>query len=219
MEEIDNRYTRQKLKADHSLLLTTSVKRIQRKFRWTMRFLSNSQSRIRKTGFLSLNLRAFWVRGSTRKDAKKLIQDMFLKKIIHPKRCCNLCIGYIVAIQNIQQKMINHIKVKKRHLEQIENQWNKQILKLVDQQANFTEMGINFNTDAIKWINKDTRDAIFNHIVDRKLLEYTDLRFERMMLNSDVNINKKVVRMSFLENQIEEDEKNYSRVNPPKKSI
>ena len=73
MEEIDNRYTRQKLEADHSLLLTTSVKRIQRKFRWTMRFLSNSQSRIRKTGFLSLNLRAFWVRGSTRKDAKKLI--------------------------------------------------------------------------------------------------------------------------------------------------
>jgi hypothetical protein len=77
MVSLRERYERQKSIADQDFLRLASVQRIQRKFRFTMRFMSNPLSRARKTAYQILQLRTFWIRGKVRDDAKELIAEMF----------------------------------------------------------------------------------------------------------------------------------------------
>jgi hypothetical protein len=77
MISIRERYERQKVVANQDFLRLISVQRIQRKFRFVMRFMSNPLSRARKTANQIMHLRTFWIRGKVRDDAKKLISEMF----------------------------------------------------------------------------------------------------------------------------------------------
>jgi hypothetical protein len=77
MISIQERYERQKVIANQNFLRLMSVQRIQRKFRFIMRFMSNPLSRARKTANQIMHLRTFWIRGKVRDDAKELISEMF----------------------------------------------------------------------------------------------------------------------------------------------
>jgi hypothetical protein len=75
--------------------------------------------------------------------------------------------------------------MKKHWVSVIENAWSKELMRLVDKEQEYKEMGLNYDLDNLNLLNTDVRVAICTHIVERQILEYIDEKYEVLEEKND----------------------------------
>lgn len=209
LELIYERFKTKKGEADFVKYKMDSAKKIQAAFRFRFKFLSTKETRMRKTCFFAINLQAFHVRSVAYTYAKEAIA-VFLKESIRSSRIKKYSLDFILTIKNMQKRFRNHLKVKKSSIELVESIWSKNMGKLVELSLEFNEMGININQSKLQYVTTDTRRSMCAHIVDRQLLIYTDMRYEKMQKLKDQDVEKKANKLSQNINLIEQRDKRLS---------
>lgn len=174
---------------------------IQRTFRYRMRFLSSAENRNRKITINLIKLRMNWVADFAYDRAKDMVGDFF-EATFRPTRAKNLCLRYILTIKNIQRQMMKHVQIKKAAVEKMENNWTKELIKLVEKQKEYKEMGIDYNLEHIQLIGKEMRIEICHYMVDRQILRYCDTKYEFMEKECDKKIAQNVEKMVKLDNEL-----------------
>jgi hypothetical protein len=117
----------------------------------------------------------------------KLTQALatFFKEIVAPWRILSLQLQYILIIKRIQKSFKRHLAMKKHWVSVIENAWSKELMRLVDKEQEYKEMGLNYDLDNLNLLNTDVRVAICTHIVERQILEYIDEKYEVLEEKND----------------------------------
>jgi hypothetical protein len=120
----------------------------------------------------------------------KLTQTLatFFKETVTPWRMLSMQLQHILIIKRIQKSFKKHLAMKKHWVSVIENAWSKELMRLVDKEQEYKEMGLNYDLDNMNLLNTDVRVAICTHIVERQILEYIDEKYEVMEEKNDQNL-------------------------------
>ena len=185
---------------------------IQRWYRYRFKFLSTKESRDGKILSMSLQGRSLILRQPIFQRAKDVCAK-FLTVAKGPWKAKNQCIQYIMVIKSMQIRFRKHLRVKKRYIEIIEDNWSKEVIKLVDKENEYKEMGIRYNLDKQSLIDAELRKALCTHIVDRQLLRYTDVKFEDLEKKQQEKTLKKIATVTLQDEYIDDRDSKLSKKN------
>ena len=96
------------------------------------------------------------------------------------------------GIKKMQIRWRRHLSVKKLAIEQITSMWSKEIITLVEKQADYKAMGVNYNMDNLELIDYDLRMEIIRYLVDMQLLRFVDARYASYKAKADIKQEKMV---------------------------
>ena len=122
-------------------------------------------------------------------DARQTLKE-FMSVIINPMKTKNYCLNFILGIRNMQRRWIKHLKIKKDAVENLLEQWNSELMRLVSEKDKYNSMGIYYNLDNLKYISTEVKKDICIHLVDRQILVYCDEKYAILEKEQDKKAQK-----------------------------
>lgn len=176
---------------------------LQKVYRYRFQFQTNATNSNQKLILNCIKIRCNFLKHKTKHRARKVIKT-FINSINGPWIFKLKSLQYILTIKNMQRKWIKHIAIKKKCIEEIENNWSKEVIRLVEKEAEYKEMGIHYNIDNLKFLGADIRSKICSHQVDRQILQFTDVRYEVFEKMQDQKIADKVTVLIKQDDNVED---------------
>ena len=118
-------------------------------------------------------------------EKAKIMTGSFMLSIIGPWKIKVFTLNYIQTIKNVQRKTMDTVKVKKTAIEEVDNLWSKELIKLVENIDEQNEMGIFYNLENLKYITPEIRLKVCENLVNRQILRYVDIKFYHMAKTGD----------------------------------
>ena len=169
----------------------TKICLIQQHYRETFNLNSSKEERTNNILCWGLQQCAANMVNYSQKKIKNSI-NKFLSSVVSPWRLKLLSIQYIMIIKSIQIKFRKHMRKKKEYIAELENTWTSELIKLVEKESDYKEMGVNYNLENLEHMDATLRREICAHIIDRQLLEYIDQKYEVMEKVNDEKLEKKI---------------------------
>lgn len=175
--------TKARKQSDYDMKLRTAASTIQRKYRKKFTHRHDSTCGKFRSNLIILksaqNLRAGFVFPLYHTDAKNCT-GTFFRKICKVKRQLHYTQDFILMIKRIQRRFRKHIQVRNQSIENIEQEWTKQVIKLAENEKYYKDIGLNYDLDNQSLITPEVRREMVTQQVDIQLLRYVDQKFTNM---------------------------------------
>lgn len=161
---------------------------------WKRKQLANALPKIDNSRIISKNLsliRLNILKPKIVSEAKKIIGKAFEISFIPWKSKVHM-LQYMLNIRNMQWRLIKHMSVKNLAREELKNKWQKAVSRLVDNQDEYEEMGLEYDMDRLLNVYDYIKQGMFDHIIDRQMLRWVQLRYDYLVVISDKNLKDKI---------------------------
>lgn len=169
--------------------------KIQRRYRIINAFFKNKKQSNREICAFSFNLRCLFSRKNVRRNAKKAVGHFF-KKALRSWRLKTETLAFIQQIKNIQKRVKEHIKIKRKFIKKLEASWQKQVMYIVQHHDELKNIGFDINLEHLQFVSSEIRDQICEHFVERQLLRFADSKMAHLEKVSDLMLEEKARRVS-----------------------